>query len=74
MVLRGVSATVSVCDDGGGEIAEDPGAVRLNCIDICRGEEKLANGIAGGVIVKEREEGPVDQPCSVLELRERVVE
>ena len=74
MVLRGVSATVSVCDDSSREIAEYPGAVRLNCIDISGREEKFTDGITGRVVVEEREEGPVNQPCSVLELCKRIVE
>jgi hypothetical protein len=74
VVLRGVSATVSVRDDGSGEIPEDPGTVCLNCVDICGREEELADGVTGRIIVEEREEGPVDQPCSMLELRKRIIE
>jgi len=43
-------------------------------IDIGWGEEELAEGITGGLMVEEREETPVNQPGSVLELAKRVVE
>jgi len=74
MVLRGVSATVPVCYDSGGEIAEYPRAVRLDRVDISGREEKFTDGIASRVIIEEREESPVNQPCSVLKLCKRVVE
>ncbi len=74
VVQARVAAAVAVRDDGGGEVAQDPGAVGLDGVDVGRGEEEVAEGVARGLVVEEGEERPVDQPGAVLQLRERVVE
>jgi hypothetical protein len=73
LVLTRIALAASVGDDGCCEVAEDPWAGSLNGIDECGGEGEFDEGVAGGVVVEEGEERPVDQPCSVLELGERVV-
>ena len=74
LIQARVAAAVAVRDDGGGEVAQDPGAVGLDGVDVGGGEEELAEGVAGGLVVEEGEERPVDQPGAVLELRQRVAE
>lgn len=66
--------TVAVGDDGGGEVAQDPGAAGLDGVDVGGGEEKVGQDIASRVVVEEGEQRPVDQPGAVLELTQRVVE
>lgn len=46
----------------------------MNGVDVGGAEEEVEEGVAGGVAVEEREEGPVDEPCAVLQLRKWVVE
>ena len=65
---------VAVGDDGGGQIPQNPGAVGLDSVDVGGGEEKVGQGVAGRLVVKEGEKGPVDQPGAVLELTQWVVE
>lgn len=74
LVLVRVAALIPVCDDSGSEVAQDPWAVCLDGVDVGGGEEHVGEGLAGGLMVKEREQRPVDQPCAVLELCEGVVE
>ena len=66
LVLVGVTVAVAVCDDGGGEIAQDPGAVCLDRVDVGGREEHLREGVFGGLIVEEGEQGPVNQPGAVV--------
>ena len=68
------SRAASVGDDGGGEISEDPGAVGLDGVDEGGGEIEVGEEVAGWFVVEEGEERPVDQPGTVLQLREGVVE
>ena len=74
LVLIRVAAPVAAGDDGGGQVAQDPRAVCLDGVDVGGGEEHFGEGFAGGLVVEEREERPVDQPGAVLQLGERVVE
>lgn len=74
LVLVRVPALVAAGDDGGSEVAQDPRAVCLDGVDVCGGEEHLGEGLARGFVVEEGEERPVEQPCAVLQLCERVVE
>ena len=74
LVLIRVAALVAVCDDGGGEVAQDPGAVGLDGVDVRGREEHVGEALAGGLVVEEGEQRPVDQPCAVLQLCEGVVE
>lgn len=68
------SRAVTVGDDGSGEIAQDPGASGLNGVDVGGGEEEVGELIAGGLVVEEGEERPVNQPAAVLELGQGVGE
>ncbi len=74
LVQTRVPAAVSVRDDGGGEVAQDPGAIGLNGIDVWGGEEEFAEGVASGFVIEEWEEGPMDQPRTVLQLGQGIVE
>jgi hypothetical protein len=74
LVLVRVAALIPVCDDGGDEVAQDPRAVCLDGVDEGGRVEHLSEGLARGLVVEEREERPVDQPCAVLQLCEGVVE
>lgn len=60
LVHARVPAAVAVRDDGGGEVAQDPGAVGLDGVDVGGGEEELTEGVARWLVVEEGEEGPVD--------------
>lgn len=64
--------TVSVGDDSGGEIAKDPGAGGLDGVDVGWGEEEFGQSLAGGLVVEEGVERPVDEPGAVFELGKRV--
>ena len=74
LVLVRVAGAAAAGDDGSGEVAQDPGAVCLDGVDVGGGEEHVGEGLAGGLVVEEGEEGPVDQPGAVLQLGEGVVE
>jgi hypothetical protein len=74
LVLVRVPAAAAAGDDGGDEVAQDPGAVCLDGVDVGGGEEHVGEGLARGFVVEEGEEHPVNQPGAVLELCERVVE
>lgn len=55
LVLVRVPALIPVCDDGSGEVAEDPWAVCLDCVDVSGREEHFGESLAGGLVVEERE-------------------
>lgn len=74
LVLVRVAALVAAGDDGGGQVAQDPGAICLDGVDVGGGEEHFGEGLAGGLVVKEGEQRPVQQPGAVLQLCEGVVE
>ena len=74
LVLARVAAAAAVRDDRGGQVAQHPGAVGLDGVDEGRLEEQVGERLARGLVVEEGEEGPVDEPGAVLQLRERVVE
>jgi hypothetical protein len=74
LVLVRVAALAAVGDNGGGEVAQDPGAVGLDGVDVRGREEHVGEGLTGGLVVEEGEQRPVDQPCAVLQLCEGVVE
>lgn len=67
-----VTAGVPGGDDGGSEVAEDPGAVGLDCVDVGGLEQGVGDFFAGLLVVEKREERPVDQPGALLQLGERV--
>ena len=46
----------------------------MNCIDEGGREEEFADGVACGFVIKEGKEGPMNEPRSVGELCEGVVE
>jgi len=60
--------------DCGGEVAEDPGGGSLDGVYVGGGEEEFAEGFASIFGVEEGEEGPVDEPRSVVELDCRIGE
>ena len=74
LVLSGVSCAVSVGDDSCCEVSEDPRAGGLNRVYEWCGEEEFANGVTASLVVEEREQSPVNEPCSVGELCEWVAE
>lgn len=78
LLVRRVAAlcdgAVSVGDDCCGEVAQNPGARGLDGVDVGGREEEFGKGLAGGLVVEEGVEGPVDEPSAVLELSQRVVE
>lgn len=74
LVLTSIACAAAVRDYCCCEVSEDPRAGSLNGIDEWGGKEQLANGVARWLVVEEREQSPVDQPCSVGELRKWVVE
>lgn len=73
-VVAGGAGAAARGDDGGDEVAQDPGAGRLDRVDVGRREEHVEDGLAGGVVVEEGEEGPVDEHGAVVELGARVAE
>lgn len=74
LVLARVARAAAVGNDSGGEVAQDPGAGGLDGVDEGGLEEELADYVAGGLVVEEGEQRPVDQPGAVRELGEGVVE
>lgn len=68
-----VAGAIAVGDYRSGEVPEDPGARGLDGVDESGGEEELDQDIAGGVVVEEGEQSPMDEESAVLELRKRVV-
>lgn len=74
LVLVRVAGAAAAGNDGGGQVAQDPGAVCLDGVDVGGGEEHVGQGLAGGLVVEEGEQRPVDQPGAVLQLGEGVVE
>jgi len=73
LILACVPGAAAVGDDGCGEVAEDPGAGGLDCVDEGGGEEEFADCISCGLVVEEGEECPVDEPGAVSELCQGVV-
>lgn len=74
LILAGVARAAAVGDDGCSQVSEDPWAGSLDGVDECWGEEKIADDIASRFVVEEGEQCPVDEPCSVVKLSERVAE
>ena len=58
----------------GGQIAQYPRTCRLDRVDVCRRKEEFGEDVASGFVIEKREQGPVNKPGTVVELRERVVE
>lgn len=69
-----VAAACPVGDDGGGNVAEDPGGGGLDAVDVGGGEKEVKEDVLGGLVVEEGEERPVNQPGAVVELAEGIVE
>lgn len=69
-----VAGAAAAGDDGGDQVAQCPRARGLDGVDVGGGEEEVEEGVAGGVAVEEGEQGPVDEPCALLQLGEGVVE
>merc|ERR1719220_2235716 len=62
-VLHDIPSCALVSDDSCGQVSEDPGAGGLDCIQVLLlVEEQLDNKVSALGVVKEDEEGPVDQP------------
>lgn len=74
LVLSCVSRAATVGDYGCSEVAEDPGAGGLDCVDKGGREEELADCVPCRLVVEEGEECPMDEPGAVGELCQRVVE
>jgi len=74
LVLAGVAGSASVGDDCSSQVSKNPRACSLDGVDERSGEKEFADCIFGRFVVKEWEESPVDEPCSVGELCERVGE
>lgn len=74
LVLSSVACSASVGDDSCGKISKDPRAGGLNGIDEWGGKEELADGVTGWFVVEEWEKSPVDEPCAVSKLCQRVIE
>lgn len=53
---------------GGSNVSKDPGGGGLDGVDVGGGEEEFAEGFATVFGVEEGEEGPVDQPRSMVQL------
>lgn len=70
-VLLGAAA---VGDNGGGEVSQNPRAAGLDGVDVGGGEEEVGEDVAGGVVVEEGEQRPVNEPRAVGELSQGVVE
>lgn len=66
--------SVSVSDDCGGEVSEEPWAGGLDGVDEGGGEIEISEDFTGGLVVEEGVERPVKEPGTVLELGDRVVE
>lgn len=69
-----IASTTSAGDNGGDQISQHPGAGGLDGVDERSGEEHVQDGLPGALPVKEGEEGPVEEHCSVVELSTGVVE
>jgi hypothetical protein len=74
LVLVAVAGAAAAGDNGGGQVAQDPRARGLDGVDVGSREEHVGQGLAGGLVVEEGEQRPVEQPGAVLQLGERVVE
>lgn len=68
-----VAIAIAVGDDRRSEVAEDPRARGLDCVDECWGEEEVQERVLGSVVVEQGKERPVDQPRPVLQLGQRVI-
>ena len=68
------AGSVAVGDDGSSQVSQDPRTRGLDGVDVWRREEELGEDFSGGLVVEEGEQTPVDEPCAVLQLGERVVE
>jgi len=69
-----LSRTAAVCDNGSGQVAEEPGSRGLDAVDESLGEKHLGELVARRLVVEHGEECPVCQPDAVLQLCERVAE
>lgn len=74
LVLVAVAGAAAAGDDGGGQVAQDPRARGLDSVDVGGREEHVGQRLAGGLVVEEGEQRPVEQPGAVLQLGERAVE
>lgn len=69
-----LAGSAAVRDDGGCQVAQEPGAGGLDAVDEGLGEEELGELIARGLVVEHGEESPVSEPGAVLELGKGVAE
>jgi hypothetical protein len=74
LVLVAVAGAAAAGDNGSGQVAQDPRARGLDGVDVGGREEHVGQGLAGGLVVEEGKQRPVEQPGAVLQLGERVVE
>jgi hypothetical protein len=57
-------------DGSGGDVTQDPGAARLDRVEVSRCEEGLEKQGAALLVVKVDEERPVQEPATGVELKE----
>lgn len=74
LVGSSVACAAATGDDNDGQVTQDPRARGLDSVDVVGREEHLEQGLARVLVVEQRKQGPVGEPCPVLELRQRVVE
>ena len=74
LVLSGVACTAAVGDNCCSEVSENPGACGLDGIDEGRREEDITDCVSCRLVVEEGEESPVNEPCAVSKLCERIGE
>lgn len=75
LLLDGAVASATTAgDNGSNQVSQDPGARGLDGVDVGSGEEHVQDGFPGTLPVEEREKGPVEKHCSVVELSTGVVE
>lgn len=58
--------SVAPSDNSNCEISKDPGTGRLNSVDIGRGKEEVDEGVSRRVMVEERKQSPMQEPCAVM--------
>lgn len=72
LVLSSVACSAAVGDDCCSQVSQNPRTGGLNGVDEGGGEENFADDVSCGFVVEEGEKSPVDEPCAVGKLCERV--